>query len=255
MIVSNLWKAALCACLLPVSMLIAADDTDTDKPAPKLHRPLIGFRVEYYPLRFFSITTVQTTTTTPAASYTYTANSNSPKYIVGPTAEYRWSPHFSLGVELHFHHADYTQTTTLLSGVPPPNSSFDTRTTTTITQDSKINYWEVPLVAHYYGLVPQGLLARAYASGGVQYRHVGRIRTGNTTLYPDGTSDYNETPPPVSLTNQLGVVAGVGMRFLDDFNIKLAPEIRYVRWFGTPLAGAAFRAAQNQFEVTVGLSF
>jgi hypothetical protein len=252
MTLSRLLKTALCAWLFPVSMLIAADDT---APARKLHRPLVGFRVEYYPLRFFDITTVQTTTNTPAASYTYTAKSNSPKYIVGPAAEYRWSSHLSLGVELHFHHADYTQTTTLRSGVPPPNSSFDTRTTTTITQDSKINYWEIPLVAHYYGFLKEGRFSRSYASGGVQYRHVGRIRTGNTYSYPDGTSDYNETPPPASLTNQFGAVVGVGMRFLDDFNIKMAPEIRYIRWFGTTLQGPAFRSAANQFEASIGLSF
>lgn len=249
---SNLSKVALCAWLLPASMLLAADDTT---PPKKLHRPLVGFRVEYFPLRFFAITTVTATTTTPAASYTYTATSNSPKFFVGPTVEYRWSSHLSFGTELHFHHADYTETTTLLSGVPPPNSSFDTRTKTTILQDSKINYWEVPLLAHYYGFRPEGRLSRAYLAGGVQYRHMGRIRTGNTYTYPDGTSDYNETPPPANQNNQFGAVVGVGMRFLDDFNIKLAPEIRYIRWFGTTLQGQAFKSAASQIEAGVGLSF
>jgi outer membrane protein W len=252
MTLSNLSKAAMCAWLFPVSMLLAADDTT---PAPALHRPLVGFRVEYFPLRFFNITTIQTTTTVPAASYTYTAKSNSPKYIVGPTVEYRFTSHVSLGLELHFHHADYTQTTTLLSGVPPPNSTYDSRTTTTLTQESKINYWELPLLGHYYGLSSQGRLSRVYVTGGVDYRHVGRIRTGNTSAYPDGTSDYNETAPPANLTNQFGAVAGVGMRFLDDYNIKLAPEIRYVRWFGTTLEGPAFRSAGNQIEASIGLSF
>jgi hypothetical protein len=249
---SSLSKVALCAWFLPAPMLVAADNAT---PAPKLHRPLVGFRVMYYPLRFFNITSVETTTSTPAASYTYTTSSNSPKYIVGPTAEYRWSPHLSLGIELHFHYVDYTQATALRSGPPPPNANFDTRTTTTITQDSKINYWEVPLLAHFYGLRREGRFSRTYVSGGVQYRHMGRIRTANTTLYPDGTSDYNETPPPASLTNQFGAVVGVGMRFLDDYDIKLAPEIRYIRWFGTTLQGPAFRSAQNQLEAGIGLSF
>jgi len=249
----NLSKVALCAWLLPLSMLLAADDNTTT--TRKLHRPLVGFRVEYFPLRFFKIGTTTATTTSPAASYTYTATSNSPKFFVGPIVEYRWTSHVSFGTELHFHHVDYDQTTTLLSGTPPPNSSFDTRTKTTIVQDSKINYWELPLLAHYYGFRPSGRLSRAYLTGGVEYRHMGRIRTGNTYTYPDGTSDYNETPPAANRHNQFGAVVGVGMRFLDDFNVKLAPEVRYIRWFGTTLQGQAFQSAASQIEAGVGLSF
>jgi hypothetical protein len=169
--------------------------------------------------------------------------------------EYRWTDHISFGTELHFHHANYTQTTTVRSGVPPPDPAFDLRTTTSIIQDSKINYWEVPLLAHYYGLSHHGWFARTYLTGGAQYRHVGRIRTANTFSYPDNTSDYNETPPPSGTKNQLGVVGGVGIRFLDDYNIKLAPEVRYVRWFGTTLEGPAFRSASNQVEASIGVSF
>jgi hypothetical protein len=251
MTLRNLFKVALCGWLLPAAML-AADDT---APPAKLHRPLIGFRAEFYPLRFFNITTVTSATTSPAASYTFTAKSDSAKYIVGPTLEYRWTAHISFGTELHFHHANYTQTTTLRSGVAPPDPAFDTRTTTTIIQDSKINYWEVPLLAHYYGLRPQGWFSRLYVTGGVQYRHVGRIRTANTSQYPDNTSDYNETPPPASLKNQFGAVGGLGIRFLDDFNIKLAPEVRFIRWFGTTFDGPAFRSASNQIEASIGVSF
>jgi len=250
MTLRNLAKAAVHVWLFPASLMLAQDDTTQTQ---KLHRPLVGFRAIYFPFRFFNLSTVQTTTTSPAASYTYTAKSDSAKYIVGPTVEYRWTAHVSLGLELHFHHANYSQTATVLNGVPPP-TTFDLRTKTTITQDSKINYWEIPLLAHYYGVVPHGRLSRTYVSGGVQYRHVGRIRTANSYQYPDNTSDYNETPPPASVTNQFGALVGVGMRFLDDYNIKLSPEIRFIRWFGTTFQGPAFRSAQNQVEGTIGVS-
>jgi hypothetical protein len=242
---------ALYMCFSPASPLFAADDATAAEG-----RPLsFGFRIEYYPVRFFDIATVTSTATTPAASYTYTASSNSAKYVVGPTVEYRWTRHLSAGLELHFHHTDYTQTTTLLSGEPPPTGFTDMRNTVTITQSSKLNYWELPLLAHYYGLRPHGRFARSYASGGVQYRYVGRIRTGNTYVYPDGTTNYNEIAPYPSLRNQFGFASGIGMRFLSDFRVRMAPEIRYVRWIGTTLQGPAYRSSQNQIEVGLGFSF
>jgi hypothetical protein len=214
-----------------------------------------GFQIVYFPSRFFDIATVSAVTAKPAASYTYTATSNSSKYMLAPTAEYRFSRKLSLGLELHFHHVDYAQSTSLLSGPPPPSGASDNRNKATIIQNSAINYWEIPLHARYYGLRSKGALSRTYLTAGPEYRYVGRIRTGNTSEYPDGTTDYNETPAALTRRNQFGAAAGIGIQAPRIYWVTVAPELRYVKWFGTTLQGPAFRSAQNQIEVSLGFSF
>ena len=141
------------------------------------------------------------------------------------------------------------------SGTIDPNSGGDDRKTTTIAQTSKANYWEFPFLAHYYGIRRGKLWSRSYVSGGVALRHVGRVRTGTGYAYADGTTDYNEVPAVPNRSNQVGLVVGAGLRFIDSFNIKLTPEVRFTRWLGTTFQGIAYRSAANQVQAGVGISF
>jgi hypothetical protein len=246
----KLFRIAICGCAC-AAMLAAQDDT----PTPDRLGFSPGFQVVYFAGRFFDIGPASAETTKPAASYSYTATSNSSKYMWAPSAEYRFSPKLSLGLEMHFHHVDYVQTTTLLSGPPPPSDASDNRNKATITQSSEINYWEFPFHVRYYGLRSKGVWSRTYLTAGPEYRHVGKVRTGNTVVNPDGTTDYDETPAGVMRRNQFGALAGIGIRSPRIYKVTIAPEVRYVRWFGTTMQGPAFRSAQNQVEISLGFSF
>ena len=108
---------------------------------PAVRRPSLGFRVTYFGLPFFKTTTTQLSTTTPVvAQYTYTGGTSSPKLAVSPTAEYRLTDRLSVGIEFRFHHTDFSQTTTILSGVVNPNASTDDRQPITITQHTQASY-------------------------------------------------------------------------------------------------------------------
>jgi hypothetical protein len=253
--------AAIYACFFPC-LLLAADEL-----SPEIGRPSVGVRVEYMPLRLFNTSTSYASTTSPIADYTYTGGSTTPRLGGAGTIEYRWTRHVSLGVEVHFHHAQFQQTTQMKSGKPDPNTSADDRKVSTISDTTKANYWEIPLLVHYYSfprLHPTGLLSRTYVykllprtyvTGGLDVRHVGRIRTGNEFSYADGETDYNENPTLAHRVNNLGCVVGVGLRFIDDFRIKVSPEVRYVRWLGTTYEGPNYSSARGQLEVGIGLSF
>jgi len=253
MTLRNLSTIALGACLFSGSLITAADD-DKDSDSG-IRRPSIGFRVESFRTRMFSMKSVEASTTNPIADYTYTASTSTPRMSVAPTVEYRIRSFFSVSAEVRFHHAEYQQVTDIKSGIPDPNSSYDDRKTTTITETSTANYWEFPFMAHYYGHWRGHWWGKLYGSGGLELRHVGRVRTGTDYAYADGTSDYNEIPSTPTHVNQLGFVAGLGIRYIPAFNIKLMPEIRYVRWQGTTFQGVAFRSAPNQVEAGIGLSF
>ena len=243
-------KVARFVCLLSAPLLFAADDAE-----PAIRRPSFGFRIESYANRLFSTTNTEVVTTKPVADYTYTGSTHSARAGVAPTLEFRMTKHVSLGVELHFHHAQYQQTTSFTSGIVDPNANADDRKMTTIKETTQANYWEVPLVARYYGFRRNGWLSKAYGAGGVEWRHVGRIRTGTEYAYADGTTDYNEIPAQPDLTNQAGAVVGVGFRFINSLHMKFTPEVRFVRWQGIVFQGQSYRSRENQLELSLGWSY
>jgi hypothetical protein len=240
-------KTVVYACLLPAPLLFSADD-----PSPAIRRPSLGFRIEYYANPLFSTTTVETSTTKPVAAYTYTGSTPTPKASLAPMVEYRLTHHVSLGLELHYHQAQYQQTTAVITGVQDPNSSNDDRKTSTVKETTRANYWEVPLVARYCGF---RWLNNTYVLGGVEWRHVGGIRTGTEFAYADGTTDYNEIPAQPNRTNQVGAVAGVGFRIVNTLRMKFTPEVRYVHWQGIAFQGITYRSARNQVELSLGWSY
>ena len=250
MTLADFSKATLFACLFPGFLLLGADAT-----APPLRRLSIGIHVEYFPARLISTGSAVVVSTNPVAQYNYTAASASPKWGPGAVVEYRLTDHIALAGELHFHHVDYQQTTELLSGANTSTTGGDNRPVTTIVNTSQVNCYEIPLLAHYYGFWSHGWKRRIFLSGGLELAHAGKIRTGNDFTYPSGSTDYNENPAIPNRANTLGAVAGVGLRFVDEFHIRISPEFRFIRWQAPSLQGPAYRSLVNQMEAGLSLSF
>jgi hypothetical protein len=251
MTLKDVSKAALAACLFPGLLLFGADD-ETPKP---LRRLTIGVHVNYYPLPLIKSSYVVQISNNPEAQYNYYGASDSPKWGPGAMVEYRLLQHVSLAGELHFHHEDYTQTDNILSGYNTSTTGGDNRPLTYTVQTSQINDYEIPLMVHYYGIWSRGWKRRLYATGGAQLLHVGKIRTGNDFTYPSGATDYNENPATPNKVNDVGAVVGVGMRFVDEFHIRVAPEVRYIRWEAPSILGPSYRSAPYQVEANLSLSF
>jgi hypothetical protein len=174
------------------------------------------------------------------------------------TAEYMVTKRVSVGLDFFYHQEEYTQLDHQKSGLLDPNSSYDNRPITSISQDTRANYWDFPLVARYYGLknkAPRGLgwLSQTFLIGGGAFRHVGDIRTGTSTTLPDGSTAYNEIPATPNNRNLVGAVGGVGYKLFEYGKFKAMGEVRYTRWFGYTFQGPAYESQKNQLEV--GLSF
>jgi hypothetical protein len=255
MIFKHCLPPLLCSSFLIVCCAYGQDD----EAATGVRRPSIGVRFDYFPDPEFQTGAASAHTNSPVADYSYTAGSNSTKWALSPTVEYRLKKRLSVGLEFRTHQVQYQQVDQVRTGVLPAGvvsgSAGDTRPVTTITQTTMARYWELPLLAHYYRLRPAGLLSRTYVSGGLEYRHVSNIRTGTDFSYADGTTDYNEVPATPQHVNQVGVVVGIGLRFIDDFNIKVAPEARFVHWSGTTFQGPGYNSIGNQIEAGLGISF
>lgn len=214
-----------------------------------------GIRVDYIPFRMFNTSTATASTTKPIADYIYSGSTISPKYSFGPVFEMRLTKHLSVGAELGFHHAAYKQVTQIRSGKKDPNAGTDNRLVTTITENTKATYWDVPVLLRYRGLIDKRIVRHVYPLAGITYRRVGNIKTSNETVNADSSTDYNEKAAGVAKTNQIGFTAGIGYRFVDELGIKILPEIRFTRWTGHTFNGLSYNSSANQAQAGIGITF
>jgi len=253
MTLANFSKAALFACLFPGFLLLGADD----ETAPPVRRLTIGWHVMYFPTGLVNTRSVLviTSNTNPVQQYNYTASSDSPKWGPGAMAEYRLTHHWALAADIDFHHVDYQESAEILTGYNSSTTGGDNRPVSYVNTYSQVNYYEIPLMARYYGFWSHGWKRRIFFAGGLEWRHVGKIRTGNDYTYPSGATDYNENPAIPNRVNDVGAVVGLGMRFVDEFHIRVTPEVRFTRWEAPSLQGFAYTAVMNELQTGLSLSF
>ena len=235
--------------------LFAQDAANEQPPKKPERRYSIGGRFEYLPNSLFDTGTATSSTTKPIADYSYTGSTHAAALGARASFEYKITRHLSAGLEIGARKAKYEEVTTIRSGTKDPNSSTDNRPVTTLTQTTRSTYVEIPVLARYYGLFAGGVLSHAYAVGGMAYRHVGNVRTGNDTVNADGSTDYNEIPATPVRTNQVGFAGGFGFRFIDELGVRVSPELRYTHWQGDTFAGPLYHSNPNQFEFSLGFSF
>src|SRR5579862_2930860 len=84
--------------------LAHAQDTDSTHG---VRRPSIGIRVDYFTDPEFKTGSASAATTSPIANYAYTATTDSTKWAVEPTVEYRLKRRLSVGLEFRLHTVEF----------------------------------------------------------------------------------------------------------------------------------------------------
>ena len=168
-------------------------------------------------------------------------NSNTKRYIVGPTVELRLP--FGLGIELDalYRRLDYTSTS---MGV----DVFTTGSTTG-------NAWEFPLLAKYR--FPSKVV-RPYIDAGVAWDTLnGLTQSITTTVFPNHvTTTTTSNPAELNQNTTTGFVIGGGVD-VHVLLIHLSPEIRYTRWGAQHFlsSNGGLSSNQNQAEFLLGITF
>jgi hypothetical protein len=186
---------------------------------------------------------------TPAnttATFAISTSNTYQKISYGPTLEFRLFGKFAVNGELLYHRMSYTQTTQITDTV---NGN------TGITENTRATFWDLPVMLRYRGLRESGLLSKIYFAGGGELRRATHIGTSTVTNLPNGTSTSSNVPTAPSRRDLPGAVVGVGLRLVDDFNIKLTPELRYTRWMGATFDSYSTRSGRNQVEVGIAITF
>jgi hypothetical protein len=261
------WCAATLFCsLIP----LAAPDLDGQTPPPasqsdqgaentvKLKRLAVGLHARLFPLRPDSTMGRGQAMSTSVVSnvtydFDYNTGSRTPFYGGGVTLEYTMGPRTSLVMEGLFNQLRFAQNIDAYWGVDNPETATDDRTHQSAVQTTSARLWDVPLMVRHKGVRSSGFLSHMFVAAGVTDRFVSNIgTTTDTTL--NGTTTTARTALSASKKNLLGVVVGAGFQFIDDFGIRVTPEIRYTRWAGRTFASDSVQSPTNQFEVGISIS-
>ncbi len=94
-----------------------------------------------------------------------------------------------------------------------------------------------------------------YELGGA-VRYATSIKTTNAAVNGEGTY-FCCAPASTTQVRRMieGVVVGTGVVGKDDFGIKVAPEVRYVRWMGDTFRAPTLVSQRDQLEVVITFGF
>lgn len=195
-----------------------------------------------------------TTTTSPTTDWHFRTTSRSFPLSAGPAVEFRLGGRTTVSAEFLFQRLRYDKVATILTGTDDPNTGNDERSSTTRTEKTKARLWDAPVLVHYR-VGSSGALSRFYVAGGASVRSVSTVRTTTETLFANGDKSSSSAAARIAKRNLIGATIGVGFRFIDDFNVKTTPEIRFTRWSGRTFDSDSTRSAVNQLEFGIGFTF
>ncbi|HLJ13285.1 MAG TPA: outer membrane beta-barrel protein [Bryobacteraceae bacterium] len=141
-------------------------------------------------------------------------NSNTKRYLLGPTAELHLPLGFSFEVDALYRRLDYQ------SSFSAVDSLIAARTTA--------NSWQFPLLLKW--ALPLGPI-RPFVDAGPSVEWVSGVRqVRQVTVFPS-TVTITTTSNPAELKNQttVGFTTGGGLEFKMG-PVRIAPEVRYTRW-------------------------
>jgi hypothetical protein len=228
----------------------------SNEPAPR--RWSLGLRVRTLPVRSLSVMdngTTMNTTTVSKTNYDWNYTTTSKSFVLGGgvTFEVPISRRTLLTAELIFNRLRYDKVTNEYWGTDDPTTANDERSHMTATESTKARLFDLPVLLHR-NVRSSGLLSHLYLSGGVTARNVSSVRTVTNITNADATKANNQIQAPVNKRTLIGATVGAGFRFVDEFNIKVTPEVRYTRWNGATFNQDSTQSPRNQLEVGIGFS-
>jgi hypothetical protein len=152
---------------------------------------------------------------------------------------------------LNFYTADLTY-----EGVDDTSTSADERTPSLKETTTRAQLLDVPVLLRYYNKDHSRRGRRYFYEGGVALRYVYGVHSFGTSTDESGTETCcDETPLAPSHRLLPGFVVGAGIQFIDEFGIRLVPEVRYTHWMGRTFDTMSARSRTDQFEVGFSVTF
>ncbi len=161
---------------------------------------------------------------------------NTKRYLIGPTVEFRLPWRLSIGVDALYKRIGYEYQQTA------PN---------VLTTGTVANSWEFPALLKWE-ILPGPI--RPFVDAGMSVRHISGISqvrdVANVVTEINNVPEFNKQ-------NDIGFVFGGGVAFKFS-RVRVSPEFRYVRWgseaFRDPVL-TLLRSNRNQGDFLLGFTF
>ena len=219
----------------------------------------LGLRIRALPFKALSVmdnNLVLNTSTVNKVVYDFSYNTTTQSWIFGfgPSIEAPLSNHVMVTVDAFFQRLKYTKVQDIYWGTNDPTTAADERSHKQATENTQARLFDFPLLVRYGKFKPEGILSHLWVAAGGTARVASTVRTTNNITESDGTTSNNTTPAHTAKSTIFGATMAVGLRFVDDFNIKVTPEIRYTHWMGLTFGQDSTQSPRNQLEIGIGFS-
>lgn len=180
---------------------------------------------------------------------------NSKWYAAGVAIQVTVSSRFAIAINAIVRQAGFLIQANVIEGIDLPNTTPDERKYYIASEDTKAYYLDLPLLVRWYSKSHRKDGRRWFLEGGGTMRNVWNIKTSITTEDVDGVKCCINTPTEPHKQNALGATAGAGLHFVDDFGIRIIPEVRYTRWFNETFQKYGVRSRRDQVEFMITIGF
>lgn len=230
---------------------------DKANETPTQRKLAFGIRARFLPARALSVMDnglAMNTTTIAKVNYDTNYNTVSHSFMVGGglALEVPLSSRTVVSIEALYNRLRYDKVTNVYWGVDDPNTAGDERSHKTTTENTKARLFDLPVLVHR-NVRSSGFLSNLYYSGGATARLASTVHSTTNITNADATTANNSFPAQVHKRIVVGATIGVGFRFVDEFNIKVTPEVRFTRWNASTFSQDSTQSPRNQLEI--GIAF
>lgn len=247
------WLAVMA--LLPIGLYGQQDDAPRRRsPRTEFERFSAGFRLGYHiTAQITEGTDDQTSTSTnPPTLFKATSEPQQDSWGVGGGVQFNILPRWGITAEVISHSVRFK------TGLRIERRETPTRGRQLLSNNfvvTEANHWDIPFTARYYLNGPRQR-ARPFISGGIAMRLVRNPKARREIGDIDGGDpEIVETTPEVASDSTLGAVGGIGFELIDDINLKVSVEGRYMRWQNKTFEMGLANALRNHVEILIGVSF
>jgi hypothetical protein len=230
----------------PAGNLPAQKDTSSaEKSSGFVRRFSVGGTLNFLPVSLMSGGTSTQTLTSPAVTIDSNGSSQSNWFSGGAAVQVALTGRLAITSNLLI----------LRPGYEIESTATQDTVTTTRTEQTRATYWEVPVLLRRFSIDRDQPGFRWFYEGGGSVRWVSNIKTQVETT-SHGTTTCCDAPPAASAHRTIaGATLGAGLYLLDEFGVRIVPEIRYTRWFQRTFAAPTASSQLNQVEVMVSITF
>ena len=199
-----------------------------------------------------------TVNNTAEISTQYQTTGASERIGYGITVQGRITNHFYIDLSGLVRRLGYQETTTVSTTTTAilNGSTYPSTSTTSTHEDTRSRLIDVPLLVRYYGTGKRPNSARWFLEVGGTWRLATDIRTSMDSTNASGVNTCcTFTPTVPDHRSSVGVVVGAGIQLVDEFGIKVTPEVRYTRWEEPIFNNLTTNTSSNQVEADISLTF